>query len=78
MWTVKLIRVLLIINPVIMDDMVCDSNVYTAFLEGKATKEETRAVLDEMMNDPLLALALNLSASVDVVDELDEYNDGRL
>lgn len=47
-----------------MDDMICNANVYSAFLEGKATEDETRAILEKMMQDVRLMMQLNLAASV--------------
>jgi hypothetical protein len=47
-----------------MDDMICNANVYSAFLEGKATKEEMRNILRKMMRDSRLMMKLNLAATV--------------
>ena len=47
-----------------MDDMICNANVYSAFLEGKATKDEKRAILKKMMRDSRLMMKLNLAATV--------------
>ena len=47
-----------------MDDMICNANVYSAFLEGKATKDEMRTILKKMMRDPRLMMKLNLAATV--------------
>ena len=47
-----------------MDDMICNANVYAAFLEGKATKDEMRTILKKMMRDSRLMMKLNLAATV--------------
>jgi hypothetical protein len=47
-----------------MDDMICNANVYSAFLEGKATKDEMCAILKKMMRDSRLMMKLNLAATV--------------
>jgi plasmid stability protein len=47
-----------------MDDMICNANVYSAFLEGKATKDEMRTILKKMMRDSRLMMKLNLAATV--------------
>lgn len=47
-----------------MDDMINNANVYSAFLEGKATKDEMRTILKKMMRDSKLMLKLNLAATV--------------
>lgn len=47
-----------------MEDMICNANVYSAFLEGKATKDEMRAILKKMMRDSRLMMKLNLAATV--------------
>lgn len=47
-----------------MDDMICNANVYSAFLEGKATKDEMRTILKKMMRDYRLMMKLNLAATV--------------
>ena len=44
--------------------MICNANVYSAFLEGKATKDEKRAILKKMMRDSRLMMKLNLAATV--------------
>lgn len=44
--------------------MICNANAYSAFLEGKATKEEMRKILKKMMHDSCLMMTLNLAASV--------------
>lgn len=49
-----------------MEDMICNANAYSAFLEGKATKEETCAILKNMMHDSRLMMTLNLAASVNL------------
>lgn len=46
-----------------MDDMIYNANVYSAFLEGKATKEERCAILERMMHDSRLVMELNLAAA---------------
>ena len=47
-----------------MEDMICNANVYSAFLEGKATKDEMRTILKKMMRDSRLMMKLNLAAAV--------------
>ena len=47
-----------------MEDMICNANVYSAFLEGKATKDEMRTILKKMMRDSRLMMKLNLAATV--------------
>lgn len=47
-----------------MDNMICNANVCSAFLEGKATMEEMRTILERMMRDPRLMMKLNLAATV--------------
>ena len=47
-----------------MDNMICNANVYSAFLEGKATKDEMRTILKKMMRDSRLMMKLNLAATV--------------
>ena len=47
-----------------MDNKISNANVYSAFLEGKATKEEARSILKKMMRDPKLMMSLNLAATV--------------
>ena len=47
-----------------MDDMICNANVYSAFLEGKATKDEMRTILKKMMRDSRLMMKLNLAATL--------------
>lgn len=47
-----------------MKDMICNANVYSAFLEGKATMDEMRAILKKMMRDSRLMMKLNLAATV--------------
>lgn len=49
-----------------MEDMICNANAYSAFLEGKATKEEICAILKNMMHDSRLVMTLNLAASVNI------------
>ena len=44
--------------------MICNANVYSAFLEGKATKDEMRAILKKMMRDSRLMMKLNLAATI--------------
>lgn len=52
-----------------MEDMICNANAYSAFLEGKATKEETCAILKNMMHDSRLVMTLNLAASVNITSK---------
>ena len=47
-----------------MEDMTCNANVYSAFLEGKATKDEMSTLLKKMMRDSRLMMKLNLAAAV--------------
>lgn len=49
-----------------MEDMICNANAYSAFIEGKATKEEICAILKNMMHDSRLMMTLNLAASVNI------------
>lgn len=49
-----------------MEDMICNANAYSAFLEGKATKEEISAILKKLMHDSRLMMKLNLAASVNI------------
>lgn len=49
-----------------MEDMICNANAYSAFLEGMATKEEICAILKNMMHDSRLMMTLNLAASVNI------------
>lgn len=44
--------------------MICNANVYSAFLEGKATRDEMCAILKKMMRDSSLVMKLNLAATV--------------
>ena len=55
-----------------MDDMICNANVYSAFLEGKATKDEMRTILKKMMRDSRLMMKLNLAATVTSKRKRDE------
>lgn len=55
-----------------MDDMICNANVYSAFLEGKATKDEMRTILKKMMRDSRLMMKLNLAAAVSSRKKKDE------
>lgn len=48
--------------------MICNANVYSAFLEGKATKEEMRTILKKMMRDSRLMMTLNLAATVSSIN----------
>lgn len=47
-----------------MDEMICNANVYSSFLEGRATKDEMCSVLKKMMRNPQLIMTLNLAAAV--------------
>lgn len=51
-----------------MDDMICNANVYSAFLEGKATKDEMRTILKKIMRDSRLMMKLNLAATVSSIN----------
>ena len=44
--------------------MTCNANVYSAFLEGKATKDEMRTILKKLMRDSKLMMKINLAATV--------------
>lgn len=55
-----------------MDDMICNANVYSAFLEGKATKDEMRTILKKMVRDSRLMMKLNLAAAVSSRKKKDE------
>ena len=55
-----------------MDDMISNANVYSAFLEGKATKEEMCTILKKMMRDSRLMMKLNLAATVTSKRKRDE------
>ena len=55
-----------------MEDMICNANVYSAFLEGKATKDEMRTILKKMMRDSRLMMKLNLAATVSCRKKKDE------
>lgn len=48
--------------------MIFNANVYSAFLEGKATKEEMRTILKKMMRDSRLMMKLNLAATVSSIN----------
>ncbi len=52
-----------------MDNMICNANVCSAFLEGKATMEEMRAIFERMMRDPWLMMKLNLAAAINSKEE---------
>lgn len=47
-----------------MEDMIYNANMYSTFLEGKATKEEMCTILKKMMRDSRLMMKLNLAATV--------------
>lgn len=47
-----------------MDDVIGNANVYSAYLEGKANKDETCAILKKMIRDDRLMLTLNIAATV--------------
>jgi hypothetical protein len=55
-----------------MGDMISNANVYSAFLEGKATKDEMRTILKKMMRDSRLMMKLNLAATVSSRKKKDE------
>ena len=46
--------------------MISNANAYSAFLVGKATKEEMCEILKKMMHDSRLMMTLNLAASVNI------------
>ncbi len=52
-----------------MDNMICNANVCSAFLEGKATMEEMRTILERMMRDSRLMMRLNLAAVINSKEE---------
>lgn len=54
--------------------MICNANVYSAFLEGKATKDEMRAILKKMMRDSRLMMKLNLAATVSSIKTKEKDN----
>lgn len=47
-----------------MDDVIGNANVYSAYLEGEANKDETCAILKKMICDDRLMLTLNIAATV--------------
>ena len=47
-----------------MKGMICNANLYSAFLEGKATKDEMRTILKKLMRDSKLMMKINLAATV--------------
>ena len=47
-----------------MNNMICNANEYSAFLEGNATKDEMRTILKKLMRDPKLMMKINLAATV--------------
>lgn len=49
-----------------MEDIICNANAYSAFLDGKATDEEICSILKKMMHDSRLMMTLNLAASVSI------------
>ena len=51
-----------------MEDMICNANVYSAFLEGKATEKEMRTILKKLIRDSRLIARLNLAATVSNLD----------
>jgi len=55
-----------------MEDMICNANVYSAFLEGKATEDEMCIILKKMMRDSRLMMKLNLAAAVSSRKKKDE------
>ena len=55
-----------------MDDMICNANEYSAFLEGKSTKDEMRTILKKMIRDSRLMMRLNLAAIVGSHKKRDE------
>ena len=55
-----------------MEDIICNANVYSAFLEGNATRREVMAILKKMMSDPNLILMLNLAASAMSASQIDD------
>ena len=44
--------------------MICNANLYSAFLEGKATKDEMRTIRKKLMRDSELMMKINLAATV--------------
>lgn len=55
-----------------MDDLNCNANDYSAFLEGVASKQEMLMIMKKMMKDSMLIMALNLAASVSMMDPVDD------
>ena len=55
-----------------MEDIIFNANVYSAFLEGKATKDEMHTILKKMMRDSRLMMKLNLAATVSNRKKKDE------
>lgn len=47
-----------------MEDVIGNANVYSAYLEGKANKDETCAILKKMIRDHRLMMTLNIAATV--------------
>lgn len=52
--------------------MICNANEYSAFLEGKSTKDEMRTILKKMIRDSRLMMRLNLAAIVGSHKKRDE------
>lgn len=44
--------------------MLCNANLYAAFIEGTATKDERRIVMKRMLRDSRLILRLNMAAAI--------------
>lgn len=47
-----------------MDEMIVNANAYSAFLDGTATNEEVRTILETMLKNPRLMMTLNLAACI--------------
>lgn len=46
-----------------------DADVYAAYLDGSATKEEMNRVLRDLMNNPRLIFELNMAASIIALED---------
>lgn len=44
--------------------MIVNANAYSAFLEGTATNDELRTILETMLKNPKLMMTLNLAACI--------------
>lgn len=55
-----------------MDDLNCNANDYSAFLEGVATRREQLIIMKKMLRDQTLIMELNLAAAVTIMDLMEE------